>query len=62
MYNYLEDLNKVARAEKKRWNGKVITTGKQCVNNDNGSKEVMSYSFDLIFDAYQDWQDSRRWN
>ena len=62
MYDYFEDLNRVARAEKKQWNGKVITTGRQWVNNDRGSKEVMSYSFGQIFDAYTDWQNSRSWN
>lgn len=61
MYDWQEELNKEAKAQKKRWDGKVITTSKQWENNDSGSRAVSAYSFDKIFDAVKDYQNSRSW-
>ena len=36
MYDYLDT---IAAAEHKRWNGKVITTSRQWLFNDNGSDQ-----------------------
>jgi hypothetical protein len=61
MYEWQEELNKEAKADKKRWNGKVITTGRQWANNAAGAIEPMESSFDKIYDAVRDYYDSRDW-
>ena len=61
MYEWQEELNKEAKADKKRWNGKVITTGRQWANNASGAIEPMESSFDKIYDAVRDYYDSREW-
>ena len=50
-----------ARA-KKRWNGKVITTGRQWAENASGAREPDTTSFERIYDAVRDYYDSREWN
>lgn len=62
MYEWQEELNREAKAQKKRWNGKVITTGRQWAENANGAIEPMSTSYERIYDAVRDYYDSREWN
>ena len=61
MYNWDYEINREIKAEKKRWNGKVITTSKQWLYNDAGSREVSNYSTEKIWDAVRDYYDSRQW-
>ena len=62
MYNWEEEINKEAKAQKKRWNGKVITTGRQWTENADGAREPMGASYDKIWGAVRDYYDSREWN
>ena len=62
MCEWQEELNKTAKKEKKRWNGKVITTGNQWRFNADGAKEPESYTFEQIWDAVRDYQNSRQWD
>lgn len=62
MYNWEEEINKEAKAQKKRWNGKVITTAKQWNNNCDGAREPAEASYDKIWGAVRDYYNSREWN
>lgn len=62
MYEWQEELNKEAKAQKKRWNGKVITTSRQWTENAAGAREPDCTSFDKIYDAVRDYYNSRDWN
>ena len=62
MYDWDVAINKEAKAQKKRWNGKVITTSKQWNYNADGSKEFDNYETSKIWDAVRDYYDSRDWN
>lgn len=61
MYDYEEQINRECKARKKAWNGKVITTSKQWVNNDYGSRAVDSCEMSKVWDAVRDYYDSRQW-
>ena len=61
MYEWQEELNRQAKAEKKRWDGKVITTAKQWNNNCAGAMEVPSCDMGKVWDAVRDYYDSRQW-
>lgn len=62
MYDWDYSIKEERKAEKKRWNGKVITTSKQWIYNDAGSREVDNYSTAKIWDAVNDYYSSREWN
>ena len=55
-------LNEEAKRDKKRWNGKVITTSRQYTENAEGAREPDSSSFSRIYDAVRDYYDSRDWD
>ena len=59
-YDWDRDITQERRAEKKRWNGKVITTGRQWANNADGALAVASYSEAKLWDAVRDYYDSRQ--
>lgn len=61
MYDYDYEIRQEDKAAKKRWNGKVITTSKQWINNDHGALEPMSSSYEKIWNAVRDYYDSRQW-
>ena len=61
-YDWDRDITQERRAEKKRWNGKVITTGRQWAENAHGALEPMSASYDKIWGAVRDYYDSRQWD
>lgn len=62
MYFWEEEINREVKAQKKRWNGKVITTGRQWTENADGAIAPMEASFDKIWDAVKDYRQSRDWN
>lgn len=62
MYDWDYSIKQEHKAEKKRWNGKVITTGRQWTENADGAREVSNYSYDKIWDAVRDYQTSRQWD
>ena len=62
MYDYDYEIRREHKEQKKRWNGKVITTDRQWVNNDHGALEPMSASYDKIWGAVRDYYDSRQWD
>jgi hypothetical protein len=62
MYDWDYEIREEQKATKKRWNGKVITTGRQWAENAHGALEPMNASYDKIWDAVRDYQDSRQWN
>lgn len=62
MYDYDEEIRRENKEAKKRWNGKVITTGRQWANNAWGALEPQTSSFAGIYDALRDYQSSREWN
>lgn len=62
MYEWQEELNQEAKKDKKRWNGKVITTGNQWRHNADGAKAPTNYSMEEIWDAVRDYYNSREWN
>ncbi len=62
MYDYDQEINREHREQKKRWNGKVITTARQWNNNHDGSREVDSYDMGKVWEAVRDYYDSRDWN
>lgn len=56
------ELDREAKRDRKRWDGKVITTGRQWANNADGAREPDSSSFERIYEAVRDYYDSRDWN
>ena len=56
------ELDREAKKDKKRWNGKVIATSKQWANNADGAREPDYSSFNRIYEAVRDYYDSRDWN
>lgn len=50
------------KAQQKRWNGKVITTGRQWTENADGAIAPMESSYEKIWDAVKDYRNSRDWN
>lgn len=62
MYEWQEKLEREGKAQRKRWNGKVITTGRQWAENADGAREPDNYSYDRIWDAVKDYRTSRQWN
>lgn len=62
MYDWDYSIRQEHKAEKKRWNGKVITTGRQWAENADGAREPMSARYDRILDAMRDYQNSRQWD
>lgn len=62
MYDWDAEINKEHKAAKKKWNRKVITTAKQWEYNADGAREVSNYSYDKIWNAVRDYQDSRQWD
>ena len=48
MYTYLDE---IAKTERKRWNGKVITTSNQWLFNDGGSAECASAHLGGVIEA-----------
>jgi hypothetical protein len=62
MYDYDYEIRKEHKEQKKRWNGKVITTGRQWTENAHGALEPMGASYDKIWGAVRDYYDSRQWD
>ena len=62
MYDWDAEIREENKAQKKRWNGKVITTSRQWTENASGAREPDCYSYDAIWDAVRDYQNSRQWN
>ena len=62
MYDYDYEIRKEHKEQKKRWNGKVITTGRQWAENAHGALEPMSASYNKIWGAVRDYYDSRQWD
>ena len=62
MYDWQKELEEENKRQKKRWNGKVITTGRQWSNNADGSRATDSYTNSQIWDAVRDYRESREWN
>lgn len=62
MYDWQAEIEREHKTQKKRWNGKVITTGRQWAENADGAREPDNYSYDKIWDAVKDYQNSRQWN
>lgn len=60
-YSYEQELNRECREQRKRWNGKVISTSRQWNNNHNGSLEVGTCSMDSVWCAVRDYYQSREW-
>ena len=60
-YDWDADIRAEQRAQKKRWDGKVITTGRQWANNADGALVVSTYSETKLWDAVRDYYDSREW-
>jgi hypothetical protein len=56
-----EQLDKDTKANKKRWNGKVITTGRQWNYNANGSSEIAYCSTEQVYWAVQEYRQSKEW-
>ena len=61
MYDWQAEIEREHKAQKKRWNGKVITTGRQWANNADGALAVSTYSEVKLWDAVRDYYDSREW-
>ena len=62
MYNWEEEINRECKAQAKRWNGKVISTGRQWTENAHGAIEPMATSDDKMYDAVRDYYTSREWD
>ena len=62
MYDWQKELDREIKAQKKRWNGKVITTSRQWTENASGAIEPSNYNYSQIWDAVKDYQNSRSWN
>lgn len=62
MYDWDFEIKKEVKEQKKRWNGKVITTSRQWTENASGSKEIDNYESSKIWDAVRDYYDSRQWD
>jgi hypothetical protein len=53
--------NNEIKAKKKKWNGKVITTSKQWLHNDSGSREALNCSYRQILEAADEYINSSKW-
>lgn len=62
MYDWDDEIKRERKADKKRWNGKVITTGRQWAENADGAREPMESSFSNIWAAVDDYRMSRKWD
>ena len=62
MMEWAYELDREAKRDRKRWDGKVITTGRQWANNADGAREPACSSFGRIYEAVRDYYDSRDWN
>lgn len=62
MYYWEEEIDRERKAEKKRWNGKVIITGRQWAENADGAREPAEYNLSDIWAAVNDYRMSRSWN
>lgn len=62
MYDWQAEIEREYKVQKKRWNGKVITTSRQWTENADGAREPDNYSYDKIWDAVRDYRNSRQWN
>jgi len=62
MYDWQKELEEENKKQRKRWNGKVITTGRQWSNNADGSMAANSYDTSKIWDSVRDYRESREWN
>lgn len=62
MYDYDYEIRKEHREQKKRWNGKVITTSRQWTENAYGALEPMNANYDKIWEAVRDYYNSRQWD
>ena len=61
MYDWQAEIEREHKTQKKRWNGKVITTGRQWAENADGAREPTNYSYNKIWEAVRDYQDIRQW-
>ena len=61
MYDWDTEIKAEHKAQKKRWNGKVITTGRQWACNADGARAVDNYESSKIWDAVRDYYNSRDW-
>ena len=61
MYFWQYEIEQEHREQRKRWNGKVITTGRQWTENADGAIAPMETSLDKIWDAVNDYRQSRSW-
>ena len=61
MYEYDKELLKTWHAQKRRWNGKVITTSRQWNNNAEGAATVSTYNMGNVWSAVRDYYQSREW-
>jgi hypothetical protein len=60
-YDWDRDITQERRAEKKRWNGKVITTSNQWRFNDHGSSAVSDYSETKLWEAVAEHRENEAW-
>lgn len=56
------EIDRICKADKKAWDGKVITTAKQWLFHDGGSASVSQYSYSQIMDAYNESRSYDEWN
>ena len=62
MYDYMTDLDRQAKRDKKRLNSKSKLDSKQAWNNNAyGSAECASSSWDAILDAYNEYKYNGNW-
>lgn len=56
------EIEQEQKQARKKWNGKVITTGRQWANNASGAVAVSNYESAHVWDAVRDYYNSREWN
>jgi hypothetical protein len=62
MSQWEQEIDRECKAQKKRWNGKVITTARQWSNNADGAMAVPTYNNTQMWEAVRDYYNTREWN
>ena len=62
MSQWEQEIDRECKAQKKRWDGKVITTARQWSNNADGAAAVDTCSMDRVWSAVRDYYNTREWN
>ena len=62
MSQWEQEIDRECKAQKKRWDGKVIATARQWSNNADGAMAVPTYNNTQMWEAVRDYYNTREWD